>query len=219
MSEFSPPEYQSTGFHCPYCHAYADQKWEQAGWEAWDGGDDSYMEVICIDKTKVEVSICSHCNNATFWLAEKIIYPPARMSPLANSDLPDNVREVYEEAAAVASQSSRAACALLRLAIEMLLEHLGEEGPINAMIKNLVGKGLDKRIQQALDIVRVTGNNAVHPGEIEFNDSTNVSTLFELVNFIANDLITRPKEIDEMFNQLPEKDRKGIKIRDGKTEQ
>ena len=218
MSKFSPPEYHSTAFHCPYCHAYADQKWEHVGREVWSNTSDSYVELLHIDKKKVEASICSHCKNATFWLAEKIIYPPTRMSPPANSDLPDNVKEVYEEAAAIAKSSPRAACALLRLAIEMLLEHLGEEGSINAMIKNLVDKGLDKRIQQALDIVRVTGNNAVHPGEIEFNDSTNVSTLFELVNFIANDLITRPKEIDGMFNQLPETAREGIKKRDRRAE-
>ena len=217
MSKFSPPEYHSTGFHCSYCHFYADQQWEQAGWQAWPDEADPYIEDIHIDEKQVEVSICSHCKNATFWLAEQIIYPPTRMSPPANSDLPDNVREVYEEATAIASQSPRAACALLRLAIEMLLKHLGEEGPINAMIKNLVDKGLDKRIQESLDIVRVTGNNAVHPGKIKFNDSTNVSRLFDLVNFIANELITRPKEIDEMFNQLPKTAREGIKKRDGKT--
>ena len=215
MSEFSPPEYHSTGFRCPYCHVYADQEWGHAGWEVWSDEDDSYIEVIRIDKTEVETSVCSHCKNATFWLAEKIIYPSTRTSPPANSDLPDNVKEVYEEAGSITNLSSRAACALLRLAIEMLLKHLGETGTINESIKNLVEKGLNQRIQRALDIVRVTGNNAVHPGTIEFNDSTNVLKLFDLINFIANDLITRPKEIDEMFNQLPEKDKERIERRDG----
>ena len=217
MSEYFPPQYESTGFHCPYCQVYAAQEWW--GIALYDKSEKYSMDdPLSIEKMEVDVSCCSRCQNPTFWLDEKIIYPPTRMSPPANSDLPDNVREVYEEAAAIASQSPRSACALLRLAIEMLLKHLGEGGPINAMIKNLVDKGLDKRIQKSLDIVRVTGNNAVHPGEIKFNDSTNVSSLFVLVNFIANDLITRPKEIDETFNQLPETDREGIKKRDGKTE-
>ena len=195
MSKFSPPEYHSTGFHCPYCQAYADQKWEYAVGEVVPDEDHAYMEPIHIDETQVEFSICSHCNNATFWLAEKIIFPPTRVSPPPNSDLPASVQKVYTEAADIASQSPRAACALLRLAIERLLEHIGEKGNINNMIKNLVEKGLDKRIQKALDIVRVTGNNAVHPGEIDFDDSTNVSSLFELINFITDELITRPKEL------------------------
>ena len=72
--------------------------------------------------------------------------------------------------------------------------------------------------RQALDIVRVTGNNAVHPGKIDFNDSTNVQTLFGLINLIADRLITQPKQIDEMYNQLPETAREGIKKRDGRTE-
>ena len=124
----------------------------------------------------------------------------------------------YDEMSTEPSQSPRAACALLRLAIEKLLKHIGEKGNINEMIKNLVESGLDKRAQKALDIVRVTGNNAVHPGEIDFDDSNSVSSLFELINFIADELITRPKEIDEIFDRLPESAREGIKRRDGKTE-
>ena len=27
MSEYSPPEYRSDGFNCPYCSAYAKQTW------------------------------------------------------------------------------------------------------------------------------------------------------------------------------------------------
>ena len=216
MSGYCPPQYGSKGFNCPYCNAFAHQTWHNVTEE---GIDEDYVhrEYILIEKMVVEVSLCSHCENATFWLDEKIIYPP-HVSPPANSDLPDNMQEVYKEAAAIANQSPRAASALLRLAIEMLLKDLGEAGTINEGIKNLVKKGLDERIQQALDIVRVTGNNAVHPGEIDFNDSTDVQTLFGLINLIADALITQPKQVAEMYNQLPETAREGIKKRDGRTE-
>ena len=179
MSEYFPPQYGSKGFNCPYCNMFAYQTWHKVTEESIDG-DDVYREYILIEKMVVEVSLCSHCENATFWLDEKIIYPSTRMSPPANSDLPDNVQEVYKEAAAIANQSPRAACALLRLAIEMLLKHLGEAGTINEGIKNLVKKGLDERIQQALDIVRVTGNNAVHAGKIDFKRLYRCSDAFWL---------------------------------------
>ena len=142
------------------------------------------------------------------------------MAPPANSDLPDNVKEMYEEASAIAGLSARAACALLRVAIEMLLKdlgHLKENSNINDSIGELVGAGVDKRVQQALDVVRVTGNNAVHPGTIDFDDSTDVSSLFELINYIADTLITQPKKTSEMFDDLPEGDKKRIKRRDSKT--
>ena len=100
----------------------------------------------------------------------------------------------------------------------MLLKNLGEARTINDSIKNLVKKGLDESIQRALDIVRVTGNNAVHSSKIDFNESIDVQALFELINLIADALITRRKKTDAMYNRLPEAARESIKKRDGKTE-
>ena len=219
MSEYSPPEYHSDGFNCPYCNAYAKQTWAALGWNDHDDPSDDWG-IIFIHGADVEISICSRCYSATFWLHKKIIYPIARMGPPANSDLLGNVKEMYEEASAIAGLSARAACALLRVAIEMLLKdlgHLKENSNINDSIGELVRAGVDKRVQQALDVVRVTGNNAVHPGTIDFNDSTDVSSLFELINYIADTLITQPKKTSEMFDNLPEGDKKRIKRRDSKT--
>ena len=212
MSEYFPPTYNSSKFHCPYCKVYAMQDFL-----------DTYMftrkgHVLDSEIKDLKVSKCSHCSQPTFWLSEKIIYPHGQMFPPVNSDLHGDVKEVYNEAAGIAEQSSRAACALLRLAIEILLKRLGETGSINESIKNLVKKGLDSKIQQSLDIVRVTGNNAVHPGKIGPGDITDVQTLFNLINVIAEALITQPKRIQKMYDNLPEKDRQTIEKRDGKTD-
>ena len=172
---------------------------------------------INIDGKSVDFSICAACDQPTFWADEKIIYPLTGIFPPANEDLPDSVKEIYSEAANIANQSSRAACALLRYAIELLLKHLGEKGSINESIKNLVNKGLDVQAQQSLDIVRVTGNNAVHPGEIDFDDTTNVELLFELINIIATVLITQPKQTQEAYDNLSDNTRKSIAKRDSKT--
>ena len=210
MYKYYPPTYDHKQFNCPYCNVFAEQDWTYI---VTTGRDNRSWgtKPIFIKTAIVEVSTCLHCKNPTFWLDKKIIYPPIRTAPPANNDLPDSVKTVYDEASAIANQSPRAACALLRLAIEILLKKLGETGSINEGIQNMVKKGLDVRVQQSLDIVRVTGNNAVHPGEIVFDDTTNVQTLFQLINIIAEVLITQPKQIQATFNNLPEGARKAIK--------
>ncbi len=86
---------------------------------------------------------------------------------------------------------------------------------INQDIASLVTKGLDPHIQHALDYCRVVGNNAVHPGEIKLDDSADIAnTLFEMINYIVEDLISRPKKIQERFNSLPKGALNAIEKRD-----
>lgn len=117
----------------------------------------------------------------------------------------------------IAQQSPRAAAALLRLAIQKLCKELGESGnSINADIGALVRKGLPIEIQQALDVVRVVGNNAVHPGEISADDIEDITpTLFDLVNMIVEDRIARPRKLADMFKSLPSGAIAAITKRDG----
>jgi len=66
-----------------------------------------------------------------------------------------------------------------------------------------------------LDILRITGNNAVHPGEINVEEKPElVLKLFELINFIAEKMITEPKEIDNFYKELPETLKEAIDKRD-----
>ncbi|SRR6266487_255072 len=140
----------------------------------------------------------------------------AKTTPDAALDIPPEILIDYNEARNVFKHSPRASAALLRLAIQKLCKHLGQPGKnINDDIAALVKAGLPVRIQQSLDIVRVIGNNAVHPGELDLRDDQGtVLSLFKLVNFIIEEMITRPKEIEEIYNKLPENARKGIESRD-----
>lgn len=130
--------------------------------------------------------------------------------------MPDSVRTLYNEAALIYIKSPRAACALLRLAVERLCNELGETGNIDTMIGNLVKKGLPTIVQKALDAVRVIGNKAVHPGQISFDvdDKSTAETLMKLLNIITERLITEPKEIDGIFDALPQSVKESIEKRD-----
>ena len=105
------------------------------------------------------------------------------------------------------------------MAIEKLCkQQLGEKGKdLDECIGSLVKKGLPVKIKEALDVVRVIGNESVHPGEINLNDNKDVAhKLFELVNIIAQDRITQPKEVSKLYNSLPQDKLDGINNRDKK---
>jgi len=76
---------------------------------------------------------------------------------------------------------------------------------------------LNPQIQQSLDIVRVIGNEAVHPGTMDLKDDRPTALrLFEIVNAIADQMISHRRTITELYAKLPEERRKAIETRDKK---
>jgi hypothetical protein len=164
-----------------------------------------------------KIAICQHCIEPSIWLNQVMIYPSTGNAPAPNADLSEDVANDYLEARSILSLSPRGAAALLRLAVQKLCIELGEKGrDLNADIASLVRKGLLPQVQQALDAVRVVGNNAVHPGEINLQDNVAVAgMLFQLVNLIAEQLISTPKRVAAVFQELPASNLAAIAKRDG----
>lgn len=153
----------------------------------------------------------------TIWLNNKMIFPLTSTAPFPNPDLPEDISQEFEEARQILTLSPRGATALLRLCAQKLCVYLNEEGRnINKDIASLVSKGLPVKVQQALDIVRVVGNNAVHPGQIDFKDNIEIAnSLFGLINLICDVMITQPKHVEQMYNTvLPDTQREAIEKRD-----
>ena len=209
--KFIPPERGLDAFNCPHCHVYAAHEWYYL---RGSSGADGYGRIF--ENQDSFVSRCSRCNGSMIWFSDKIIYPLSGYLEPANLDLPGEIKADYEEAASILNLSPRGAAALLRLSIQKLCKHLGESGKdINNDIKNLVTKGLPHKVQEALDSVRVIGNEAVHPGTLDLKDDrATAAKLFKLLNFIATKLISEPKEIDEIYSALPADKLEGIKKRD-----
>ena len=136
--------------------------------------------------------------------------------PAANADLPEHIQKDYEEAKSILHLSPRGAAALLRLCVQQICISLGEPGQnLNKDIGSLVKNGLSIEVQRALDIVRVIGNNAVHPGALDLkDDKETVKSLLLLVNLIADSLISLPKRVGEMYDSLPQGAIEAIENRD-----
>lgn len=131
--------------------------------------------------------------------------------------MPEVVRADYQEARTIVDRSPRGAAALLRLALQKLMTVLGEPGnDINRDIGSLVQKGLPVEVQQALDAVRVVGNEAVHPGTLDLKDDTDTAAaLFGLMNYIVDQRIAQPKKLQQLYSRLPPAKLAGIQQRDG----
>lgn len=153
------------------------------------------------------------------WVHDRLLFPAIKSGVLPNPDLPDDALRDFQEAREIVNSSPRGAAALLRLCVQKLCKHLGEQGKnIDDDIASLVKKRLDPLVQKSLDIVRVIGNEAVHPGVLDLRDDRDTALrLFELINSIADQMISHPKNVTDLYEKLPENKRKRIEERDGKT--
>jgi hypothetical protein len=213
------PELQGKMFRCPACNGVAQQEWSNLYLVSNYPQNPQLFQLRPIQPSGADyrVSCCHVCERPTIWRDREIVWPMRSTVSPASPDMPADVKSDYEEARRVAGLSPKSAAALLRLAIQRLCIHLGGTGEnLNADIKQLVKDGLPPKIQQALDVVRVTGNNAVHPGQINFEDNPKtVAALFGLVNIVVEDMITQPLQVSGLFEALPDSSKEQIKKRDG----
>lgn len=216
----------SKAFTCPNCGGFASHEWR-----SFPVTHELYQNIT---SSFIIIAKCQACQGYSIWLtdekiitegqltkfsknSEKLLYPIKTLGvPSPNQDMPDDVKEIYIEASEILDKSPRSSAALSRLAIEKLVNHLKGEGKdLNKKIGYLVSQGMPAEIQQMLDSVRVIGNNAVHPGQIDLKDNKELAaSLLTFVNLIVDNRISQPKKIKSVYDSLPESYRKAIDRRD-----
>ena len=199
---YTPPTFGEKAFNCPHCHVYAAQRF-------------SWSTHATNDEYSIYSSQCYSCGKNCIWIDEKLTIPDIVGVQQANNDLDDDIKTLYDEAGSILHKSPRAAAALLRLALQKLCKQLGAKK--NNIHDDIIflrdNKNLSPEIMKAMDAVRITDNEAVHPGTIDFNDNEKIAEhLFSLINFIADSLITQPKAQEAYYKTLP--DGKKIKPND-----
>lgn len=234
--KYIAPEFDRDFFTCPNCGALSQQHssklytYQDYQYGSGDPADNfhyaNYGSTYCyacqqmaIWKQINEVEQVVSNKTKTIY-TYKLIFPQHADVLAPHEEMPKEILDIYNEAALIYAISPKGSAGLLRLALQKLMPILGEKGEdINKDIKHLVEKGLPIKIQQAADALRVIGNQAVHPGQIKFDDGNDTaSKLFELLNFIIDRMIAEPRKIQEIYEVIPEEKRKQIEERDNKKE-
>lgn len=207
MNKITPAKFRERTFNCPLCGVFSMQFFSDL---KKIGFEDKQID------TQAVLSQCLKCDGNLLWWNGSIVAPSVTTAPFHHEDMPNEVVKTYEEARQVFEISPTASCALLRLTLEKLTVALGfTKGTLDARIGMMVKAGLSTNVQEALDVVRVIGNQAVHPGQIDVaDDRETAAALFELLNYIVERLITEPAKIGKLFEALPESARKAIASRD-----
>lgn len=215
---YVPAEINKEGFTCFDCGAFSKHDWNLAGvnketghiFSGATGG--SYYEL--------KSCRCQKCGFISYWLDGKLIFPLNSNVELPLEEMPDEIKSLYNEARDVLPLSPKSSCALLRLALQILCNDINgsdRKTKLSVTIPELLKKGLPLKISQMMDIIRVVGNDAVHPGEIKVDDNEQIAySLFKIVNIIVEKLIVEPKEIDELYNCLPQNKKEEIEKRNDK---
>lgn len=209
------PAYKKQSFRCPHCGAFAAMQWK-------------HLLVSHDDYSPVSLSLCNACSRPSVWISDEkrvvetisvllgnkgyLIYPSASTAPAAEEDMPEDIKIDFEEARLVFNHSPRASAALLRLCVQKLCHQLlGKKGDIHSQIGELVEKGLPSRVLKAFDTIRIFGNESVHPGTLDLNDTPDVAlSLFTLLNMAVRHCITEEKELEAIRALTPEAKRRNI---------
>lgn len=222
MPTYVTPKYLSNVFTCPYCDVTAKQKWYgrdnevSAHLVSVSGREDRVLqffgEVISDDAfTEWLFSKCENCGQIAVWHNDEIVHPFTCPVNEPNADMPESVRNRYIEASKVIALSPVSAAALLRLALQLLLKEVLQEessGNIFQDIKKLKDRPIDSSLIKALDIIRISGNESVHPGTLNLNESKDDALyLFDLLNMICDQFFTQPRKMQEMYERMPESKR------------
>ena len=226
------PSVELTRFDCSVCGIRAQQKWYTihlfglAKSPYRDGKPRDKRSQQSLGATpermfslanRVWISSCTECNWYCLWVDDRLVWPSGTSGPAPHADMPEDIRHDYHEARAVMDQSPRASAALLRVVVERLCKHLDAKGATLAeKIEHLVEQGLPAELQKLFDATRLIGNDAVHPGKLDLADNRDtVAKLFESVDFIVEEMITRRQRIRVLGDSLSDEIERAARSRDG----
>ena len=110
------PEKDQNKYTCPHCNTLSQMQCDKHHFDS-DKSRTRMSELLI--SNELTIHRCQCCGKKILWIDDTYIYPDI-VSEEANPDMPNSVKQLYNEAALISNKSPRAACALLRLAVDKL---------------------------------------------------------------------------------------------------
>lgn len=120
--DYIKPDKVFKKYTCPHCNTVSQVEHFIHNFDSDYYGSGSFREV----RNQLTIHRCQCCGRKIIWIDNNYVYPDI-VAEEANKDMPDSVKQLYNEAGLIYNKSPRAACALLRLAIDRLCNELGEQ--------------------------------------------------------------------------------------------
>lgn len=175
--------------------------------------------------------ICSNCGSRCYWeVITKIpddyncylyyddsqwhkevnlIHPiESSIDITANSDMDNDEISLFNEAKSIFNKSPKAAGALLRSVLESILRKAFSDKHSDSLLGKIlndkvVREELGEEIIKICTAIKLVGNEASHAALLIYKDEhkEEVELLFELINLVAKEIISKPKEKKKLLNE------------------
>lgn len=155
---------------------------------------------------------CEICQETSIYNAKtgEKIHPKTTSIKKPNNDMPQNIKDLYIEASSVFELSPRSALAIIRLALDLLCIELGanNKDSLYNKVEWLYNENvINSEIKELAHGVRGLGNDAVHPRNIDDQiDKNDAELVFELLNIIVEEKITKVNRKNELVNKFKTSD-------------
>lgn len=224
------PAVDAARFVCPRCNSFAAQKWLDLKYETFDtfngtrwidARDIMYagQVVESVENThqapQWRMSECASCEHRCVWRGDTLVYPRSSPAPIPSEDMPPEVRELYDEASAVAAVSKRAGAAFARATLERLLKLLDPDAAKQSRLDDYIARTIPRvnvATGRLLTLIRHVGNKSLHVEDapddavvllLSDDDIELLPVLFQTINDVVEELITKPNQAALLYDAVP----------------
>jgi hypothetical protein len=179
------------------------------------GDGDEQMLIPIHEPGRWNASTCGRCGASSVWRDERMVYPSSTTAPVPHEEMPSEARELYVEAREVVGISRRAGAALARASMERLLRSLDPDAGKADLAKRIdrILPKVSTSLGKMLTVIRHAGNKSLHVEDnpdpltilvLDPEEEKIVEYIFTAINNLVDELITRPREADELYETVPQ---------------
>lgn len=155
-------------------------------------------------RNEYAIGICHACGQATLFKNENILYPlSSGISPV--ECMPEDAKNAFRESQSILMLSPRAACAMLRVCVERMVNATDAKG--GNLAEKIESLGLPQTLVKLATACRLVGNDAVHNNVIDLSVGSEEAkvvseALSRFANRIAEELFGMANEADEWISKI-----------------